>query len=128
MKTYDLSYFLGKNVFDDHGSQNMFVYQLILSMLQLQTNKDTDYVIIWKSKWLFTSTPSPLHIASLNIIKLFECKMRVKFDKEPLTVEQKNYATKILNTYIVYELDTWPKISLNKFTLKNCLFGATNIV
>ena len=28
------------------------------------------------------------------------------FDKEPLVVEQNNYASKIANAYIVYELDT----------------------
>ena len=26
------------------------------------------------------------------------------------------------------DLDTWPKIPLNNFPLKNCLFDATNIV
>ena len=36
--------------------------------------------------------------------------------------------TKVLNVYIVYDLDAWPKIPLRNFTLKNCLFGATNIV
>ena len=32
--------------------------------------------------------------------------MGVKFDREPLAVEQNNYRTKIANAYIVYELDT----------------------
>ena len=27
-----------------------------------------------------------------------------------------------------YDLETWPKIPLKKFPIKNCLFGATNIV
>ena len=30
-------------------------------------------------------------------------------------------------SYIVYDLDNWPKILLRNFTLKNYLFGATNI-
>ena len=34
--------------------------------------------------------------------------MRITFDKDPLTVEQNNYATKIVNAYIVYDLDAWP--------------------
>ena len=29
--------------------------------------------------------------------------------------------------YIVHDLDAWQKIPLKNFTLKNCLFGATNI-
>ena len=54
--------------------------------------------------------------------------MRIKFDKDALAVEQNNYLTKIVNAYIVYDLEAWPKIPLRNFTLKNCLFGAANIV
>ena len=36
--------------------------------------------------------------------------------------------TKIVNVYNIHDLVAWPKIPLQKFTLKNCLFGATNIV
>ena len=54
--------------------------------------------------------------------------MKMKFDKNPLAREQKNYKTKIVNPYIVYDLDNWSKIPLRIFTLKNCLFGATAIV
>ena len=33
--------------------------------------------------------------------------MRIKIDGDPLAVDQKKYAAKIVNAYIVYELDTW---------------------
>ena len=36
----------------------------------------------------------------------------------PLVVTQNNYATRIVNAYIVYCLDDWPKIYLRNFTLK----------
>ena len=36
--------------------------------------------------------------------------------------------TKILNVYIVYDLDAWPKNPLRSFAVKSCLFGATSIV
>ena len=36
--------------------------------------------------------------------------------------------TKILNVYIVYDLDARPKNRTNNFKFKNCLFGATSIV
>ena len=29
--------------------------------------------------------------------------MGIKFDEDPLAVKQKNYATRIVNAYIVYE-------------------------
>ena len=37
----------------------------------------------------------------------------------------KNYLTKIVNVYIVYELYTWQRNLTNNFKFKNCLFGAT---
>ena len=45
MKTFDLSYFLGKNVFGDEGFQNMFVYQPVFSTLELKEEKGTEFVI-----------------------------------------------------------------------------------
>ena len=36
--------------------------------------------------------------------------------------------TRIENVYIAYELYDWLKIPLKNFMLKNCLFGATDIV
>ena len=35
-----------------------------------------------------------------------------------------HYATKIVNAYIAYGLDAWPKIPFREFTLKTCLFSA----
>ena len=61
-------------------------------------------------------------------IKLSGYEVRIKFNGEPLVVEQNNYATKIVNVYIAYDLDYWLNKTLRSFTLRNCLFGATNIV
>ena len=52
----------------------------------------------------------------------------IKFDKDPLAVEQRNYLTKIVNIYIVCDLDAWPRNPTNNFKFKNCSFGATNVV
>ena len=54
--------------------------------------------------------------------------MSIKFDKHPLAIEQSNCLTKIVNVYIVYDLNDWPKYPINNLKFKNCLFGATNIV
>ena len=51
--------------------------------------------------------------------------MFLKHDKDTLVVGQSNYATKIVNVYMVYELDTWSKIPFNNFKLKNCFFTNT---
>ena len=54
--------------------------------------------------------------------------MGIKFDKDLTAVEQKNYLIKIVNVYIVYDLDAWSRNPTSNFKFKNCLFGATNIV
>ena len=36
--------------------------------------------------------------------------------------------TKIVNAYIVYDLDVWPKNPTDNLKFKNCLFGTTNVV
>ena len=54
--------------------------------------------------------------------------MEIKFDRDPLAVEQNNYLIKIINVYIVYVLADWPRNPTNNFKFKNCLFGATNII
>ena len=55
-------------------------------------------------------------------------KIGIKFDKDPLAVEQNNYATKIVNVCIIYDLNAWQRNPTNKFKFKNCMFGATNIL
>ena len=51
----------------------------------------------------------------------------MKFDKDPLAVEQNSYnATKIMNACVIYDLDAWPNNPLNNLKLKYSLFGATN--
>ena len=54
--------------------------------------------------------------------------MGITVDKNLLAGKKNNLSTKIVNAYIVYDLDAWPKILSNNFNLKNCLFGATDIV
>ena len=62
-------------------------------------------------------------------IKLSGYKVGIKFDKDAFVVEKDNCATKIVYTYIVYDLDALTRNSINNFKFKNCLFdAATNIV
>ena len=49
--------------------------------------------------------------------------MRIKFDKDLLSVQKNNYACKI-----VYGLDAWPRNPTNNIRFKNYLFRATSVV
>ena len=44
--------------------------------------------------------------------------MGIKFDKDLLALEQNNCFSKMLNFYIVYDLDAWPRNSSNNFSLE----------
>ena len=64
----------------------------------------------------------------MHRIKLSGFEVGIKFDKDPLAVAKNNYSTKIVNVYIVYDLNAWQKSPTDNFNFKNCLFGATSIV
>ena len=55
-------------------------------------------------------------------------RMRIKFIKISLFAEQNNFTKKVINVYIVYDLDTWPRNPTNKLKFKNYLFATTNII
>ena len=48
--------------------------------------------------------------------------MGINLDRDPLTVDQKSYLSKIVNVYFVYHLEAWPRVHTNNFKFKNCLF------
>ena len=79
----------------------------------MQKDKCTDFVFSWKSKGVYNSKLKPLYTIFLHSIKHFGYRVGIKFDKDPLAVEQNNHLTTILNVYIVYDLDASPKILSN---------------
>ena len=86
-------FFLGRIYFaSNDGSQNTFVYQPTLDTLEFFFKKDkgTHYVPSWKLNGVYNSKLKPLYTAFLHSIKLSGYKMGIKFDKNPLAVEQNN--------------------------------------
>ena len=56
----------------------------------------------------------------LRIIKPPGCRIRIQFDNSILVIEQNNYVAKIVNAYIIHDLD-WSKNPKRNFKLKNCI-------
>ena len=81
----------------------------------------------WKPKGIYNSGLKSLHDLG-PAIKYFGSKIGLQFNNSVLVAEQSNYTIKIINAYIIHDLNNWSRNLLNKFTLKNCLFGVTNIV
>ena len=61
----------------------------------------------------------PYWTAFLHNIKSFRKNSGIQLNKSILVVEQNSYLTKIVIAYFIYNLDNWPRNSLNKFRLKN---------
>ena len=94
----------------------MFVYKPTLDTLQLKKDKATDHVL------------KSLYTALQHSIKLSAYKIVIKFDKDPLAIEQDIYTTKIVSIYIAYDLDTWARNPNNNIKLKFLLLGTSNTV
>ena len=81
LKTFDLSYFIGKIHFEKDGTKNYLVFQTINKYLKVITN--ADYVSPWKSKGLAESIKPPT--TSVNtltpVLNYYGTKTRVKFNE-----------------------------------------------
>ena len=100
----------------------MFVYQRTISTLQLQKDKSVYYVISSESKGYIVLLFLQNILIYLRSIKSFDSKIETE------SCRSTNYSIKIVNAFIVNELNTWPKNMLGNFTLKRFLFSATNIL
>ena len=68
-----------------------------------------------------------LYTAFLHSIRLSGYKM----EKKKINIQPKKqniYASKIVNVYLVYDLDASTRNPTNNLNFKNCLFGATSVV
>ena len=96
-------------------------------MLELKINKSTKYVTGCKFKGLFEQKFVPLNGTFISNVKQFGREMNIQFNNTSLVLDQNKIPTKILNAYIVYDLDNCPNIPFRNFILNNFLFDATNI-
>ena len=103
----------------DDKSQNTFVCQPIIDTLESKKDKFTDYILGWKSNEKYNSKLKVSCTALLHSIKFSGYKMGIKCDKDPLSVEQNNYLTKIVDFSIAYDLAAWPRNTTDSFKFKN---------
>ena len=68
LKTFDLSYFIGKNYFEEDGTQNYLEFQPVFRYFKINTiNSFTNYVLSWKSKSLTDETIKPPATSDNNL-------------------------------------------------------------
>ena len=128
LKTFYLSYSIGKSQFEEGGTQNYLVFQPINRYFKVITNKF--YISSWKSKGLSDEaikSPVTSDNSLTPLTDYLASKMRLKFSgsclKQPKL--QCTHGT-IVNIYTVYELGASGSNN-NGPILKNCLFGAVTL-
>ena len=84
LNTFDISYFHGKNYFEEDGTQNWFVFQPIGKYLKVANYTNIGYVLSWKSKGLseldISSIKTNNYLLNPRIDQYDTSKIRIKFD------------------------------------------------
>ena len=103
LKTFDLSYFVGKSHFKEDGTQSYLVFQPLNKYFKLITN--TSSILSWQSKGLSPENIDPRTTSLSPSISYVGNKIRVKFTESCLKQSNKLTYThgKVVNIYIVYE-------------------------
>ena len=97
--------------------------RLFINQQMMFYNQKPDYDRSWESNGVCNSKLKSFQVAFLHCIKLSRYKVGKKMIKILQLQNKKNYASKIVNVYILYDLEAW----LRNPT-KNYLFGATTVV
>ena len=128
--TKDYNFFLVRISFTStDGTQNIFGYHLTFDILELKNKTKALIIFIVRNqkKYLILNFRKYILLSYLAL-KFFGYRIGIKLNKDPLAVEQSNCLTKIVNVYIVCDLDAWPRSLTNNLKFKNFLFEVTNIV
>ena len=110
VQAYDLSYFRGKQYFDEgSGKQNYLVFLPMRKYFKLNSVVGvTDYVLSWQSKGISNESIKPFTISNNSLnprLSYYGTKVRVYFTKSCLKQSKRIFTQKkIVNIYIVYEL------------------------
>ena len=126
LKTFNSSYFIGKNYFKNEDAQNYLVFQPMLKYLKESIK--TDDIFEWKSKGFSDAVIKPPD-NTLAPTPGYDSKwMYLIFDGGCLKQDKVTYNhNKIVNIYIVYDLKSTTNYNPD-FNLENCLFGAVKII
>ena len=127
----ELSYFHGKNYFDEDGNQNYYIFQPISKYLKVAYVNDINYILSRKSRGLndtkIESIKTNNYLLNPRMDLYGMRKIRIKFNgsflnRFPPAILYRD----IVNIYIVYEITSDYK-DINYPTLENCLLGSVKL-
>ena len=105
LKTFDSSYFTGKSHFEEDGTENYLVFQLLNKYFKIINKK---YISSWQSKGLSDETIKPPATSDNSLTPLIDYlgnKIRLKLNGSILRQPKVSYTHgKLVIIYIVYQL------------------------
>ena len=132
MQAYDLSYFKGKQYFDEgSGKQNYLVFLPMGKYFKLNSVVGViNRVLPWQSKGISNGSFKPPTTSNNSLnprISYNDTKIKVQFTGSCLKQPKFRFThKKVVNIYIVYELGASSSHSRDP-TIKNCFFGAVTL-
>ena len=131
LNTFDLSYFRGKNHFDEDSAQNYYIFQRISKYLKVAYVSNINYVLPWKSKGLSDIKIDSIKTNNYLLNPLIDhydmSKTRIKFDGSFLNRCPPTFLHRdVVNIYIVYEITDYLNES-DYPTTENCLLGSVKL-
>ena len=133
MEAYDLSYFRGKQYFDEgDGQQNYLIFLSMRKHFKFNSIVNViDCVLSWRSKGISNGSIKPPKTTDNSLISprlsYYDTKTRVKFTGSCLKQPTFKFTyKKVVHIYIVYELSASCS-HISDPTVKNCFFGAVTL-
>ena len=129
LETFDSSYYIGKSHFEEDGAQHYWVFPPMYRYFKRVVN--SEYILSWKSKGLSDENiapPSAPHNFLNLLLSYLSTKTRVRFSGSSLKQDRiTNNHGKIVNIYIVFEINKNDNTKSSDPTLENFLFGADSL-
>ena len=126
LQAFNSSYLRGKSHFEDGGTQNYLVFQLIYRFFKIDWY--TDQVSTWKSKGLSDENIKPSSTSDNSLPPLLNhtgFRTRMKFDGQSLKQDNITFNHKpVVNGCIVFEINLRLFKQIADFPLGKSLFGA----
>ena len=107
LKSFDSSYYIGKSYFEENGTPNYLIFQLLNKYFKVGDG-NFYYVLSWISKGLSNESIKPPTTSDNSltpILNYYGTKTKVYFDRACLKQNKVTFNHgKIVNIYIVYEI------------------------
>ena len=131
LKTFELSYCIGKSHFEEDGRQNYLVFQPMYRYFKIIAGVvNGSYIYYWESKELSDERINSITTPNYSVtpfLDYYGTKARVGFSRNYLKQDKITYTDgRVVNIYIVYEISK--SINISDYpTLENCLLRAVSL-